>query len=640
MKNIKKYIQSLISFGKNNNGYILYKDILNSLETLDDLSHEDFESCLAHVLEELSEAGINVISSYASMDYETDEIKSYSSLIFKKEEVEREELNDNDHEATDEEDVSFNREELDDILLHNKRFNAQINNNSVKSYMFEMGKAPLLTKEEEIEFAKTIQKCQEELNVYIAHYHQVAKLIIESYDHLKAIALVQIAEFLENNPKHPPILVHDVIKFNRICYSYAAEDGIYYKIKMSQSLNFAEDEDILSESKNVNVPYIDSEKIYRVFESLNDLYNTYLKDKKKNIRPIADIISRFHFSTRQSQLFTQYFDHLNLEIKAIERQLKHVIVTKACMTMDWLISHLYRQKFTLKFLSNTTIPTEYFEEILQLQKQIHAIEKETSLTITKIKQDGAVISQIINKSKNAKEIMIRSNLRLVISFAKKHVRKNIKLQFLDLVQEGNTGLMRAVDKFDYRLGYKFSTYACWWIRQSITRSMADQGKLIRVPVHIMETLNKYNRILNSNSNDTESLEDQQNMLAKLGITEKKIRNIMNISRDPISTDTKIGDDDNVNISEIIEDKKFISPMKAAIHSNLKESIIQVLSTLPPREEEVLKMRFGINTDIDHTLEEVGKKFNVTRERIRQIEAKALKKLRRSAQLSLLEEFMK
>lgn len=301
---------------------------------------------------------------------------------------------------------------------------------------------------------------------------------------------------------------------------------------------------------------------------------------------------------------------------------------------------IVNQEITYEKLNSLQVDPILQEQIISLLNEIEEIVNLCGHTVAELKQDHSEMQDIIRESSSAKETMIRANLRLVISCAKKHIRRNVKLQFLDLVQEGNAGLMRAVDKFDYRLGYKFSTYATWWIRQSITRSMADQGKLIRVPVHIMETLNKYNRLMVSESEREEDIDlIKPAILKQLHISEKKIRNIINIAQEPLSTDIRIGDEGSANLSDIVEDCITLSPFKSASASNLKAAILEVLATLQVREAEVLKMRFGIDTDIDHTLEEVGKRFNVTRERIRQIEAKALRKLRRSTHFSILEDFI-
>ena len=276
------------------------------------------------------------------------------------------------------------------------------------------------------------------------------------------------------------------------------------------------------------------------------------------------------------------------------------------------------------------------EKIRVAQENLILLEKNSELTISEIKEINKHINLSEMQARYAKNELIEANLRLVISIAKKYVNRG--LQLLDLIQEGNIGLMKAVDKFEYRKGYKFSTYATWWIRQSITRSIADQARVIRMPVHMIETLNKLNKISKQVNKDTGREAKPEDLSKYTGIVESKVRQVLKLSKEPVSIDAPIGDDEDSTLADFISDKNVTSPFDSANKEELKEIVKFILDKLSEREAKVIMMRFGINMNSDHTLEEIGKQFNVTRERIRQIEAKALKKLRHPSILPLLRDF--
>jgi RNA polymerase primary sigma factor len=275
--------------------------------------------------------------------------------------------------------------------------------------------------------------------------------------------------------------------------------------------------------------------------------------------------------------------------------------------------------------------------IMEHQQRLIDLQKRVGIPIKDLKDIAKQMSTGEAKARRAKREMTEANLRLVISIAKKYTNRG--LQFLDLIQEGNIGLMKAVDKFEYRRGYKFSTYATWWIRQAITRSIADQARTIRIPVHMIETINKMNRISRQILQETGQEPDPALLAQKMEMPEEKIRKILKISKEPISMETPIGDDDDSHLGDFIEDQGTMAPVEAAVYTSLRDATKEVLDTLTPREAKVLRMRFGIEMNTDHTLEEVGKQFDVTRERIRQIEAKALRKLRHPSRSERLRSFL-
>ena len=370
-------------------------------------------------------------------------------------------------------------------------------------------------------------------------------------------------------------------------------------------------------------------------------HKTYL-----NLRNhIADQLLNVRFTTRQIETLSNNLRTRVDSIRRLEREIRDICLNRVHMDRDYFINNFLPNITDLNWVEAEIGKNRVWSEALSrfqyaiIEKQNILIEQEqhAQISIAELKEISKNMVANEKETAAAKQEMIQANLRLVISIAKKYTNRG--LQFLDLIQEGNIGLMKAVDKFEYRRGYKFSTYATWWIRQAITRSIADQARTIRIPVHMIETINKMNRISRQYLQETGEDPDAAKLAELMEMPEDKIRKIMKIAKEPISMETPIGDDDDSHLGDFIEDVNNIAPADAAMYSSLREATKDVLESLTPREAKVLRMRFGIDMNTDHTLEEVGKQFDVTRERIRQIEAKALRKLRHPTRSDRLRSFL-
>ena len=514
----------------------------------------------------------------------------------------------------------------------------------VRMYMREMGTVELLTREGEISIAKRIEEGLDAVRRALSSYPPTYELLLSTYEPVRAgqgRLIDIIVGFVDPNA---PDVIAEPINPKLAAAAKAATDD------ESEEGDEEGDED---EEAVETGP--DPEEAARRFASLAKVYAQVVKalddkggkDPKtvKLRRKLAGEFMELKLSPRMfDQLITQLREHLN-EIRGIEKAVMQLCVRDAGMPRSDFIDTFPRNETNLRWLDKHVRAKRKHSaalgrlrvEIEKQQLKLAEIEKRSHLTIAEIKEINREIAVGEAQARRAKKEMVEANLRLVISIAKKYTNRG--LQFLDLIQEGNIGLMKAVDKFEYRRGYKFSTYATWWIRQAITRSIADQARTIRIPVHMIETINKLNRISRTMLQEMGREPTPDELAVRMEMPEDKVRKVLKIAKEPISMETPIGDDEDSHLGDFIEDTSVESPIESATTESLRETTHSVLAGLTPREAKVLRMRFGIDMTTDHTLEEVGKQFDVTRERIRQIEAKALRKLRHPSRSEQLRSFL-
>ncbi|ARU92884.1 RNA polymerase sigma factor RpoD [Tatumella citrea] len=513
----------------------------------------------------------------------------------------------------------------------------------VRMYMREMGTVELLTREGEIDIAKRIEDGINQVQCSVAEYPEAITYLLEQYDRVEA-GEARLSDIITGfvDPNAEEDLAPTA---TNIGSELSEEDR-----------NDDDDEDEDSEDDNSEDDNsIDPELAREKFSELRAQYEvtrTVIKSKSRShadaiaeIQNLSEVFKQFRLVPKQFDYLVNNMRQMMDRVRAQERA-----IMKLCVE----VCKMPKKNFITLFTGNETNGTwfkaalamkkPWSEKLLEVEDDVERglnklaqVEEETGLTIEQVKDINRRMSIGEAKARRAKKEMVEANLRLVISIAKKYTNRG--LQFLDLIQEGNIGLMKAVDKFEYRRGYKFSTYATWWIRQAITRSIADQARTIRIPVHMIETINKLNRISRQMLQEMGREPSPEELAERMLMPEDKIRKVLKIAKEPISMETPIGDDEDSHLGDFIEDTTLELPLDSATSESLRSATHDVLAGLTAREAKVLRMRFGIDMNTDHTLEEVGKQFDVTRERIRQIEAKALRKLRHPSRSEVLRSFL-
>lgn len=545
----------------------------------------------------------------------------------------------------------------------------------VRMYMREMGTVELLTRGGEIAIAKRIEEGSKNILSALAHYPGVIESILAEYAKTETtdkrlqeiISGFYDVEEWYTPPMEEQKLAAATAEINddeddqaifvnkpkdKIAKSAETEDSSEEEAEETDETTSADDDnDDLDLFESGPDPVIAKQrftKLYKLHHQHISSLEKYGKTNSNTVKihkQLVDTFTQFKLTPKEFQKQSAKLRKILDNIRAIEHAIMDVCIKKAKVSRKTFINSFPNHETDLSWVDelakldkhHTTEILHNAADIRRAQKKLLAIEKDVLLSIREIKEINKQVHAGETKSRKAKKEMIEANLRLVISIAKKYTNRG--LQFLDLIQEGNIGLMKAVDKFEYRRGYKFSTYATWWIRQAITRSIADQARTIRIPVHMIETINKLNRITRQIIQETGVEPTPEELSVRMQMHEDKVRKVLKIAKEPISMETPIGDEEDSHLGDFIEDTNALSPIDSATQGGLREATNDVLSSLTPREAKVLRMRFGINMNTDHTLEEVGKQFDVTRERIRQIEAKALRKLRHPSRSEKLQSFV-
>ncbi|MBU0456308.1 MAG: RNA polymerase sigma factor RpoD [Pseudomonadota bacterium] len=521
----------------------------------------------------------------------------------------------------------------------------------VRMYMREMGAVGLLTRQGEIAIAKRIEEGIRQVLQALAHHFDSVEDILMQYERLSAEETGKITDiitgFVDLVPEEHDESEAEEKKEEE---SENATDGDEGAEEDEAENSSSDDGATTTEEDTGPDPVITAQRFADLKSALKSAknaekkYGRHHERASKKREALANVFMEFKLTPRQFERLSRKMRGLLSMIRVHERSIMKLCVHKAKMPRKVFISTFPGNETNLAWLEQHMESREPFSSVLEIhatdirraQRKLTELETLANVTVSGIKEINRRMSIGEARARRAKKEMVEANLRLVISIAKKYTNRG--LQFLDLIQEGNIGLMKAVDKFEYRRGYKFSTYATWWIRQAITRSIADQARTIRIPVHMIETINKMNRISRQILQERGQEPSPEELAELMEMPEDKIRKVLKIAKEPISMETPIGDDDDSHLGDFIEGS-VEAPLEAATAEGLREAMRSVLDTLTPREAKVLRMRFGIDMNTDHTLEEVGKQFDVTRERIRQIEAKALRKLRHPSRSEQVQSFL-
>ena len=605
-------LKTLIALGKER-GYLTYAEINDHLPD-DMVDAEQIET----IISTFSDMGIQVF----------DEAPAAEDLL----------LNEAGPAPVDEEEVAMQAEQA--LTTVDSEFGRTTD--PVRMYMREMGTVELLTREGEIEIAKRIE---DGLKHMVQAISACPTTIVEILD---------LAAKVANDEMRIDEVVDGLIDPNAAAEVEELAEDEEAAIEADEGSDEEDDEDSGARANSLALQQLKADAMER-FTVIHELYGKlytalvkkgsqdkgYLKIQKQ----ISDELLYIRFTSKTIERLCDSVRHMVDQVRGHERKILSLCVDKSHMPRQHFIKVFPGHETDMEWLKGEVQASKPYAAqlmraapaILEEQQRLIDLQDRIGIPLKELKDINKQMSTGEAKARRAKREMTEANLRLVISIAKKYTNRG--LQFLDLIQEGNIGLMKAVDKFEYRRGYKFSTYATWWIRQAITRSIADQARTIRIPVHMIETINKMNRISRQILQETGSEPDPATLAIKMEMPEDKIRKILKISKEPISMETPIGDDDDSHLGDFIEDQSTLLPADAAMYSSLREVTKEILDSLTPREAKVLRMRFGIEMNTDHTLEEVGKQFDVTRERIRQIEAKALRKLRHPTRSEKLRSFL-